>query len=239
MSKRDIRPDGKTVLWAGGGLIVANKPAGVPSTGRTLADPDCLQTQLTESLQRRKLWAIHQLDRGTSGINLFCQRKPLVSEWSGRLRDGEKLYLALCHGRLDGEPRDVEAPIGRVARPDGRTVSAITDEGKPARSTVTPLDATDDFSLVQVRIHTGRTHQVRLHLAHLGHPLVGEKLHREPPCERLTYAALHAVQLTLRDRHERRQRFRAAVPPDLAAAITELGLTLPEPFRGASTAQAL
>ncbi len=241
---REVVADGKVVLYAGGGLVVALKPAGVPTTGRSLDDPECFQTQMMAHLQRHKLWAVHQLDRGTTGLNLFCIRKPLVADWSARLAQGDKIYLALCHGRLEGDPREVEEPIGRVTLPDGRSVSAVTPDGKPARSTVTPLAATHnedgvDFSLVSVTIHTGRTHQVRLHMAHLGHPLVGERLHLDPPCQRLPYPALHAVQLTLKDRHERRQRFFARVPKPFMEALAEVVLELPQRFSGASTALTL
>ena len=211
------------VLTVDDGLVVALKPAGLPSTGRTLDDSDCLQAHLRVHLGRRKLWAIHQLDRGTSGLNLFCTRKALVAAWAERLRAGEKTYLALVHGAVRGAPFDVERPCGRRRRADGREVPAITRDGKPARTTVHPRTVSLDgaFSLVEARPHTGRTHQVRLHLASLGHPLVGESLHRAPPCERLPWPALHCWRMDL----GADARWEAPIPPDLNAAMAALGVS--------------
>lgn len=205
------------------GLLVVDKRPGLPSTGRTLDDPDCLQSALMRLLRRRKVWAVHQLDRDTSGLNLFCTRKALVAAWAARLSAGTKTYLALCHGALVGAPRTVDLAIGRRRGPSGRELPALRSDGKPARSTITPRAASADgrVSLVEVVIHTGRTHQVRLHLASLGHPLLGERLHRDPPCELLPRHGLHAWRLDLGPD----ARWEAPLPPDLAYAIEALGVS--------------
>ncbi len=215
--------DGPLVLDMRDGLVVADKPAGLPSTGRTLDDPDCLQSALMRQLRRRKVWAVHQLDRDTSGLNLFVTRKALVATWAERLRAGTKTYLALCHGQLAGPPQVVERPIGRRRLSSGREVPALRAEGRPARSIITPRAVSADraVSLVEVVIETGRTHQVRLHLASLGHPLVGERLHRDPPCDLLRRHALHAWRLDLGDG----ARWEAQVPDDLATAFEALGVS--------------
>ncbi|MEZ4266074.1 MAG: RNA pseudouridine synthase [Myxococcota bacterium] len=223
-SKR-IQADGKLVMFAGGGLLVANKPAGLPSTGRTLEDPDCLQSLLVETLGRRKLWAVHQLDAGTSGLNLFSIRKPLVSRFAEALSSGVKLYVAICHGRLEGDAREIDLPLGRVTRPDGRSMAAVVEDGKESLTTVTPVLATDEASLVVARIHTGRTHQVRLHLAAIGHPLFGEQLHKDPPCTRFERHALHSWRITMAARHAHDETFEAPLPDDLRALAKSLGLT--------------
>ena len=222
---RRIRADGKLVMFAGGGLLVANKPAGLPSTGRTLDDPDCLQSLLIETLGRRKLWAVHQLDAGTTGLNLFSIRKPLVSRFSEALAEGSKIYVAICHGRLEGPARDIDLPLGRVVRADGRSFAAVTEDGKESLTTVTPILATDEASLVMAQIHTGRTHQVRLHLAAIGHPLFGERLHKDPPCERFARHALHAWRIRMAARHGHDENFEAPFPDDFRALAKSLGLT--------------
>lgn len=207
------------------GLVVVDKPPGLPSTGRDLDDPDCAQHQVMLALGRRKpVWAVHQLDKDTSGLNLFVTRKRLVAEWSARLASGRgrevKRYLAVCHGELSGE-RVVDAPIGRRRTPDGRTFPALREDGKAARTRLLPLVVGGGFSLVEARPATGRTHQVRLHLAAVGHPLVGEGMHRDPPCALHPRHALHAWALELGPPEG---RLEAPLPPDLRDLLERLGL---------------
>ena len=90
------------ILARGDDFLVADKPAGLATTGRTLDDPDCLQSALMTHLQRRKVWAVHQLDKGTSGLCLFALRKPSVAAWAARLKAGQKRYLGLVDGQLVG-----------------------------------------------------------------------------------------------------------------------------------------
>lgn len=211
------------ILQVFGGLVVVDKPPGLPSTGRDLDDPDCAQHQVMVALGRRRpVWAVHQLDKDTSGLNLFVTKKSLVAPWAARLRAGGevKRYLAVCHGELTTE-RIVDAPIGRRQAPDGRTFPAVMAGGKAAQTRLIPRGSVNGFSLVEARPRTGRTHQVRLHLAALGHPLVGEALHREPPCTLHPRHALHAWALALGPPEG---RLEAALPPDLVGLIARLGL---------------
>lgn len=213
------------VLVEHDGVVVCDKPPGLPSTGRSLADPWCLQALLMVRRRRSKVWAAHQLDQQTSGVNLFVLRKALVAEAAGWLRAGTKRYLAVVHGRVEA-PRTVDAPLGRVAR-GGRQMAAVTPRGKPSRSTISPISCGADASLVEVTLHTGRTHQARLHLAHIGHPVLGEQLHRSPPCVRHERHALHAWQLSLPHAPPPLRTLRAPLPSDLLALCAALELALP------------
>ena len=182
------------ILLEDDGLIAVDKPAGWPSTGRDLKDPDCLQHLLMQRF-RRKIWAVHQLDADTTGVNLFVRRKSLVATWADRLRQGRKTYLALCHGQIErrGWFR-IDSPIGWVEARGGRW---IADDGKAAVSEVRVEKAGESISALEVAIKTGRTHQVRIHLASVGHPLVGERRYRQPPCGLLDRHALHAHRVRL------------------------------------------
>jgi len=207
------------------GVLVCDKPPGLPTSGRDLSDPLCLQGLVMARRRRRKVWAVHQLDQDTSGLVLLALRKPLVPAVGGWLQRGTKTYLAVVHGRVSG-PRRIDAPIG-WRHAGGRRFPAIAADGRAARSHVTPRATSDHHSLVEVEIETGRTHQVRLHLAHLGHPLVGERLHRAPPCGRHPRHALHAWRLALPDAPPPLQGLEAPLPPDLLGLLAALGLAAP------------
>ncbi|MFT7578917.1 MAG: 23S rRNA pseudouridine955/2504/2580 synthase [Myxococcota bacterium] len=229
----DVHPAQPRVLLDADGLIVVDKPPGLASTGRSVADPDCVQGWLIATLRRDRIWAVHQLDKDTSGLNLFVRRKALVDVWAQRLKEppspeavSVKRYLAICHGHL-AEPRWVDAAIGRKRRPDGRTYPAIVSvegngdgAGKPARSYLTAVAHATHHTLVEVRPLQGRTHQVRLHLAHIGLPVVGERAHMEPPCEVHPRHALHASVLDFGDHG----RFESPLPADLEDLAQRLGL---------------
>ena len=217
---------GPRILMRGEDHLFAWKPSGLATTGRTLDDPDCLQSHLMTALKRRKVWAVHQLDKGTSGICLFALRKPAVPLWAERLRHGQKLYLGICSGTLKGR-HSVRAPIGRIRRPDGRTQAAITKDGKAAHSTITALQSVNDQTLFTAQIHTGRTHQIRLHMSHLGHPLLGEKLHRSPACDAWPFPILHSWCLELEDADGVPVRVEAPLPEALSQQVQRLGFEVP------------
>lgn len=214
------------VLLEHDGVVVCAKPSGLPSSGRTLDDPWSLQALLMVRRRRAKVWAVHQLDQQTSGLNVFALRKPRVAEAAAWLQGGTKTYLAVVSGRLL-DPVEVTAPIGRIDK-GGRRVAALTPTGRPARSSVAPLAVGKDASLVSVRLHTGRTHQARLHLAHLGHPLLGERLHAPAPCRRHPRHALHAWRLDLPAAPAPLQCLEAPLPSDLWECCVAHGLRVPD-----------
>ncbi|HJK94461.1 MAG TPA: RNA pseudouridine synthase [Polyangiaceae bacterium LLY-WYZ-15_(1-7)] len=204
------------ILHDAEGLVVVDKPAGLPTTGRDLGDPGCVQHALAAQLRRpvRKVWAVHQLDRFTSGVCLFVRRKALVQVWQAHLRAGRKRYLALVHGVPGWETEQVDAPLRYVKRL-GRP--AVVEDGKRARTRLARLGAGPAHAWVEARPETGRTHQVRVHLAYVGHPLVGERLHRDPPCTLHPGPALHLARLEAGG-----QRFEAPLPPALRALADRL-----------------
>ena len=122
---------------------------------------------------------MHRLGRGTSGAVLFARdaagRAALQEAF--RTHRIAKRYRALCTGRPEAETFPVEVPIGPVPHPTLGTVHAASPAGKPARSRVTVLERRPDAALVAVDIDTGKPHQIRIHLAAAGHPLVGDPLY--------------------------------------------------------------
>ncbi|RZO50797.1 MAG: RluA family pseudouridine synthase [Sandaracinaceae bacterium] len=209
-----------SILHDADGVVVVDKPPGLEATGRTPDDPGGVQHHLAVQL-RRPVWAVHQLDRDTSGVLIFVRKRSLVARWQEALARGDKRYVALVHGREGHgseafEPRTIDAP---VAYDRGARRWVVREGGKPARSTVEVVSVGADAMRVHVTLHTGRTHQARVHLAHVGHPLVGERRYRTPPCELHPRHALHAARVAALG-----AVFEAPLPEDLRALARRLGL---------------
>ena len=199
------------------GAMFVDKPAGLPSTGATLDDPHCMQSWLISYFRRRKIWAVHQLDADTTGVNLFVRRKALVELWATRLKAAEKAYVAFVQGVLVEDLYEVDAPLGYCERSRRRRVLST---GHNAHSTVRVLKRFNDATEVEVRIATGRTHQVRLHLEHLGHPILGERRYAADVVRRRhTRHALHAEAI----RFDFGLEVKSSVPPDLERLRKALG----------------
>ncbi len=208
------------IIYEQDGLIVVDKPHDLPSTGRTLDDDDCLQFWLIKR-HGGMVWAIHQLDADTSGVNLFTTDKKLVPIYKKalELKNSEKTYLAIIKGNPNWTTIEEFSPLGKV---DDRSLGVIAT-GKSAHSKFTVLDRNTDYALLKVNIYTGRTHQIRIHLAHLGFPLVGEEWYTQPPCKIHPRQALHCYQINL---PKVDKVFTAPLASDLEALLKDLRLVL-------------
>lgn len=166
-----------TVLYDEGDVLVVAKPAGLP----TLPGGGFLQHTLLHQLRRLDPAAspAHRLGRWTSGA-VLCSRGPAHgASLAGQFADRSihKRYRALASGRPEHDRFDVRTPLGPVPYPPLGTVHAASPEGRRAESTVTVLERRDDSFLCDVTIATGRPHQIRIHVAAAGHPLVGDPLY--------------------------------------------------------------
>jgi 23S rRNA-/tRNA-specific pseudouridylate synthase len=217
----------RRILYERGGVVVVDKPPGIPTSGLQLDEPGSLQFALIER-QRAMTWAVHQLDAGTSGCNVFVAHKRLVPRWQRRMRHprGTKTYLAVVRGEVAFRDLLIDQPLGVVEEGPPRQLG-ITPSGRPARSRVRALACANGCSLLRVQIETGRTHQIRIHLAAIGHPLLGEPWYGGGPCDRHPRQALHAWRLDFDD-GEAPQSLCSPVPEDLVALLRELGLPCPE-----------
>ncbi len=171
-------PSSFAILHQDAHLLAVAKPAGLPTIpcGGTFLDHTLL------SLVRRhfpRASPLHRLGRGTSGIVLFALTPQAAAGVSRAWSEGRilKVYRALASGCPAFEEFEIETPIGPIPHPLLKTVYGASPAGKPAHSRVRVLERRDAASLVQVRITTGRPHQIRIHLAAAGHPLVGDPLY--------------------------------------------------------------
>src|SRR5258705_10021575 len=119
---------------------------------------------------------MQRLDRGTSGVMFFSKRADVNAKLTRQFETKRirKRYLALCEGEL-AERQTIDAPLARI----GAIKFAVRDDGKRAVTHVAPLEAKDGGSLLDIILETGRTHQIRVHLAAIGHPLAGDWLYGE------------------------------------------------------------
>lgn len=204
-------------------LYVLNKPPGWPTTGRNLADDDCIQFHLMRH-HGGMVWALHQLDADTSGLCFFTTNKdwvqPIKDLWSQP--NTSKDYIAIIHGVPDWASTEVLQPIGK----DEVGNLGVHSSGKTARTAFEVLDQNKEYSLLRARLFTGRTHQIRIHLAHIGHSLVGEEWYRSPPSTLHPRQALHAHRLTFPENPLLTKNvYEAPVPADLEALAKQLGLS--------------
>lgn len=171
-------PLATAVLFEDAHLVAVAKPSGLP----TLPGGGFLEHTLLHLVRRRHPEAspLHRLGRGTSGVVLFARtesaRQILARAW--REHEMTKVYRALAQGHPEAETFAIEVPIGPVPHPRLGTLHAASPTGKPSLSTVRVLERrAEGRSLLEVTIHTGRPHQIRIHLAAAGFPLVGDPLY--------------------------------------------------------------
>ncbi|OGQ13051.1 MAG: hypothetical protein A2138_14545 [Deltaproteobacteria bacterium RBG_16_71_12] len=218
------------VLFNDAELIVVDKPAGVPchplipGEGGTVVDA---LAALFPEIERaspeapREAGLVHRLDTGTSGCLAVARSEKAWRELRAAFATDAvlKRYQALVHGQVVGE-RVVEARVAHDPADPRRM--RVDPAGRPATSVVRALVSGADVSLVEVVMHGGRRHQLRVHLASLGHPIVGDALYGAPRAADMVWPLLHARSLELPGR----ARVQAPLPAALFAAAAARGLAV-------------
>jgi len=219
-----------SIIYEDGDLLVVDKPAGMtthPAPGNpshTLVNAVLSHLPaLPESDNPARPGIVHRLDKDTSGLILIAKTRGALADLSAQFKSREvnKAYVALVKGKVIPPRGIVDAPIGRDRA--HRQKMAVTDSGRPARTAYTVLKVYEGYTLVEARPETGRTHQIRVHFASVGHPVVGDIIYGAKS-ELVGRQFLHAQKLSFRlPSTGKTVEFTSPLPPDLQAALDRLG----------------
>ncbi len=225
------------IIFADADLVVVNKPSGLPVLPGGGFLEHTLLWQLRQRYPQDSPIPIHRLGRGTSGLMLLARSRLARAHLSAQMRDRSirKLYRALIGPSELPQRLTLTQPIGKIPHPVLDTVYGATPQGRPARSEVQVLQRTPDSTLLEVTITTGRPHQIRIHLAAAGYPLLGDPLYVVGGQPRRSDAAsqpavpgdcgyqLHAYRLALQHPHTQQPlQFCCPPPPPLRLQGNEI-----------------
>lgn len=223
-----------SIVFEDARLLAINKPSGVASHGGSGISFGAIET-LRALRPRESLELVHRLDRDTSGLLLVARKRSALSELQALMREDRggitKRYLALLAGRMPDGVMSVDAPLHVGLRQGGERHVRVDPAGKPSLSHFRLLERRGGQSWCEIRIDTGRTHQIRVHAQHIGHPVAGDDKYGDPEANRrlrdgigLRRLALHAASLEFAlDGGETPYLLNAPLPDDLSGALGRLG----------------
>jgi 23S rRNA pseudouridine1911/1915/1917 synthase len=220
-----------SVLYEDDDMLVIDKPAGLvvhlsesgrpqPTVAAFVADRGVDD----DDVERPGI--VHRLDKDTSGVMLIAKNPAAKSHLQTQFRERhvEKTYLALLSGRLRPPEATIRLPIGRDRRRP--TKRAVVPSGRPSTTHYRVLQELEGATLAEVRLETGRTHQIRVHFAHLGHPVVGDQLYGGMVLGGITRQFLHATHIELVTPSGKTMSFDSPLPAELQQVVERLGGTV-------------
>ena len=185
-----------TICYEDEYMLIATKPAGMLTHPLTFEAENTLANAVMHHFQKTGqqigCHPLYRLDRNTSGLVVFAKLPQLQHLFGGNHQQLKRYYLAIVHGSISPPDGTVDAPIERAA--DSIILHQVSLDGKRAVTYYRTLKTYPDYSLVELNLATGRTHQIRVHMAHLGHPLLGDDLYGGRR-DLITRHALHAYRL--------------------------------------------
>lgn len=201
-----LAPSGRDfpILFEDEAIVAVDKPAGVAVHGGSGIRFGIIEQMRQQRPEARFLELVHRLDLETSGVLLLAKKRSALTGLHSQLREGAagKTYIALVRGRWPDPLRHIRLSLHKYLTAEGERRVNVSETGKPAHSVVRLKARWQNFSLVEVELKTGRTHQIRVHLSHLGYPLCGDDkygefaLNRELARLGLKRMFLHAWHLT-------------------------------------------
>jgi len=230
------------ILYEDDSIIVVNKQKDLtvhPTPNRTAGTlVNALMKHCGDSLSGiggvMRPGIVHRLDRETSGVMVAAKNDAAHHSLSDQMKNRTvgKYYAAIVQGEIELLEGEIDLPIGR--NPSNRKKMAVVEKGKSALTEYHVAERFEHFTLLDVRLHTGRTHQIRVHMAHIGHPVAGDRVYggvrfryssgtgtnfredMQAAIDRLDGQALHARELRIRHpMNGRPMRFEAPMPPDM------------------------
>lgn len=210
------------VLYEDNDCVVIDKPVGVLTHSKGPFNPEptvesWLRARLkSKAMSGERAGIVHRLDRATSGV-LIVAKTPEALGWLQKQfsqRKTKKTYLSVIEGRLNEAQAIIDMPIER--NPRKPQTFRVGSNGKSAVTEYKVLKSGDKYSLLELKPTTGRTHQLRVHLEHLGHPILGDTFYGGHSADRLF---LHAKSLEITLPNKARKTFESAVPPEFEAVL--------------------
>ena len=229
-----------SIVFENADLVAINKPSGI----LTIPDREQTSKSLKEYLIDKygSIFTVHRLDRDTSGLVLFAKSEEAHKYLSRQFeeRNVQKFYLGIVLGEVKETNGDIEAPLAE--HPVQKGVMTVHRSGKPSHTGYEVLESYPQYSLVSFQLHTGRTHQIRVHCKHIGHPLACDpvygdgkpillssfkkKFHLSKAVEEerpmLTRLALHSYKLEFLDMNGETVHLEAEAPKEFRAIMQQL-----------------
>jgi len=228
------------IVWEDDALIAIDKPAGVAVHGGSGVSHGVIEQLRAARPHAKMLELVHRIDRETSGILLIAKKRSALVAMHERMRSGQvrKRYLALVRGQVADAPRVLRFPLHKYTTAEGERRVAVHASGQPAGTRVRTrshrVHATfGPITLIEAELETGRTHQIRVHLAHVGHPLLGDEKYGDFDLNRALHKAghrrmfLHAFSIGFAHPDDGRAvRLEALLPPPFQALMDACDATL-------------
>lgn len=218
----------QAVIFEDRHFLVIDKPSGMASHGGSGIDFGVIEL-LRASRPKESIELVHRLDRDTSGVLVLSRSRAGLTGLQALIREGRttKQYLALLTGRPERVKFDVNLPLRRSVLQGGERMVRVSDDGKPALTFFRETERYAHASLMQVKLDTGRTHQIRVHAAHIGHPVAGDPKYGEREANQrfrkqgLKRLFLHAAHFEF-ELGERAYSFSTPLPDDLHQVLDTL-----------------
>jgi 23S rRNA pseudouridine955/2504/2580 synthase len=212
------------ILFEDDAFLAIDKPSGIAVHGGSGVAHGVIESLRAMRPEARYLELAHRLDRETSGVLLVAKKRSALTALHEKLRtrDMDKRYLVAVRGRFRNEVQRVRASLGKRTTPAGEKHVFVSDDGQEAETVFRRLERAAEASLLEAELLTGRTHQIRVHLAHLKHPVLGDdkygdfELNKRLRKEGLKRMFLHAASLAFaHPLTSQPLRIEAPLPPDL------------------------
>jgi 23S rRNA pseudouridine955/2504/2580 synthase len=221
-----------TPLFEDDFLLVIDKPAGVAVHGGSGVAAGAIERLRLERPELRFLELVHRLDRDTSGVLLLAKKRSALTALHAQLRNGQvdKRYLVLVGGRWRNQKQSVELALHKYVTGSGERRVVVDEDGMQAQTVFRLKQRWKDLSLLEAELKTGRTHQIRVHLAHLGFPIAGDDKYGDFAANKVLASQglrrmfLHAAKVTLRHPETGdRVQIESPLPEELSGFVAGLG----------------